>query len=67
MKAQPAMRRHFGIGLLAVCAALLTSCAAGQRAQTAEVSPAIDGAAAKVGTLELHEVAIKAPSGNSYP
>ena len=71
MKAQPAMRRRFGNGIIAVLAALLTSllmssCAAGQKAQTAEETPAIDGANAKIGSIELHEVAIKAPSGASY-
>jgi copper(I)-binding protein len=67
VKAQLAMRRRFGIGFVAVLAALLTaSCAAGQNAQTSEVTAAVDGSAAKVGSIELHEVAVVAPNGNSY-
>ncbi len=68
MKARPTGRRRIGIGLVAVIAALLTaSCAAGEKAQTANESPAIDGGAATVGAIQLHEVSILAPSGPSYP
>ena len=69
MKAQPAMRRRIGIGFVAVVATLLTSaCAAGQKAQTANETPAIDGAGTSVGTIQLRDVAIKSPSsGPAYP
>jgi copper(I)-binding protein len=69
VKAQPAMRRRIGIGFVAVVATLLTSaCAAGQKAQTANETPAIDGAGTSVGTIQLRDVAIKSPSsGPAYP
>lgn len=68
MKAQPPIARRIGIALLAVCATALTSCAAGQYAQTAYQTPAIDGLAkAKVGSLELRGVAVLTPpNGISY-
>lgn len=64
MNAQPAIKRRIGVGLLALCATLLTSaCAAGQLAQTANEVPAIDGTSGGVGALQLHAVAIKSPAG----
>lgn len=67
MTAQPATVRRIGIGLVAMCAALLTSaCAAGQVVQTARQTPAIDGSSGQVGDIQLHAVAIKAPSTNCY-
>lgn len=67
MTAQPATVRRFGIGLVAACAALLTSaCAAGQVVQTAEQTPAVDGSNSSVGDIQLHAVAIKAPAVNCY-
>jgi copper(I)-binding protein len=70
VKAQPAKPRRIGIRLVAVLAALTalttSACAAGQKAQTADESPAIDGARGSVGTMQLHAVAIKTPSGMSY-
>ena len=67
MIAAPVTKR-IGIGLVAVCATLLTSaCAAGQRAATANVVAAIDATNGTVGNLQLHDVAIKAPpDGPSY-
>lgn len=51
---------RIGIGLIAVCAAALTSaCAAGKQAQTAEETPAIDGTTARIGTMELHGFAVR--------
>jgi copper(I)-binding protein len=66
--AAPATTRRMGIGLVAICAALLTSaCATGQRAATANVVAAVDAASATVGDLQLHDVAIKPPAdGPSY-
>jgi copper(I)-binding protein len=56
-------RRRIAVSLLA-CAALLTSaCAAGQHAQSAEQTPAIDGAGGNVGTVQLHAVALAGPAG----
>jgi copper(I)-binding protein len=67
VKAQQAVARRIGLGLVAVCATLLTSaCAAGQHAASAEQTPAIDGTGGQVGTVQLHAVAIKAPAGPSY-
>lgn len=61
------IRRRVAVSLLA-CAALLTSaCAAGQHAQTAEQTPAMDAAGGAIGTIQLHAVAIAAPpNGPSY-
>lgn len=64
-----ALRARVGavIGTLAVCALVLTGCAAGKKAPTAEETPAIDGTNAKIGKLLLREVAIAPPtSGPSY-
>jgi copper(I)-binding protein len=62
--AAPAIKRRIGIGLVAVCATLLTSaCAAGQRAATANVVAAIDATTGTVGDLQLRDVAIKPPPG----
>jgi copper(I)-binding protein len=64
---QPAIKRRIGIGLVAVLVTLLTSaCATGQHAQTADEVPAIDATSGSVGSLQLHEVAIKTPPGSSY-
>jgi copper(I)-binding protein len=61
--------RRIGIGTLAVAAVFAAgACAAGQRAATANESPAIDANGATIGDLRLANVAIKAPSqGQSYP
>lgn len=67
MTAQPATVRRIGIGLIAACAALLTSaCAAGQVVQSVQQTPAIDGSNGHVGNVQLHAVAIKTPSVNCY-
>jgi len=59
--------RRLGIGLAAVCATLLSSCATGQQAQTAHEVPAIDATSGSVGSIQLHDVAIKAPAtGSAY-
>jgi copper(I)-binding protein len=57
---------RIGIGLVAVCAAALTSaCAAGKHAQTADETPAIDGATAQIGTMELHGFALLPPTSTT--
>ncbi|MEP7019985.1 MAG: hypothetical protein ABI808_05000 [Pseudonocardiales bacterium] len=67
MIAQPAIKRRIGIGLVAVCAALLTSaCAAGQQAQTGKIVPAVDATNGTIGDLQLYNVAIHSPNGPSY-
>ena len=67
MNAQPAIRRRIGVGLVGVLATLLSSaCATGQQAQTAHEVPAIDATSGSVGSIQLHEVAIKPPSGPAY-
>ncbi|PZS14337.1 MAG: hypothetical protein DLM57_14720, partial [Pseudonocardiales bacterium] len=68
MNAQPAIKRRIGLGFVAVCVALLISgCATGQHAQTANEVPAIDGTNGGIGTIQLHAVAIKpAPGASSY-
>lgn len=57
--------------LVAVCAtgcALLTgACAAGQVAATADEKPSIDGTNGGVGKIKIVGVALRAPSGTSYP
>jgi copper(I)-binding protein len=61
-------RRRIGIGLLAVCATLLSSsCATGQQAQTANEVPAVDATSGGVGAIQLHDVALASPpDGKSY-
>jgi copper(I)-binding protein len=69
VRVEPARLRRFGVGLVALVAALTTaSCTQGQHAQTAKESPAIDGTNASIGSIDLRDVAIVAPStGPSYP
>lgn len=62
MSSQPATARRIGIALLAACSVLLTSCAAGRHAATANQNPPIDGTNGTVGALQLQAVAIAAPS-----
>jgi copper(I)-binding protein len=61
-------RRRIGIGLVAVCATLLSSsCATGQQAQTANEVPAVDATSGGVGAIQLHDVALASPpDGKSY-
>jgi len=69
VSAQPAIARRIGMGLLALSAMLLTSCAGGQHAQTADQTPAIDGTNGAVGPLSLHIVAVQSPLNGTtiYP
>jgi len=67
VKAQPSIARRIVIGVAAAGAVLLTaSCAAGQHAASANESPSIDGANAKVGSMLLRTVAITTPNGKCY-
>lgn len=62
--------RRIGIGLVLACVVVLgAGCAAGQQAETAHESPAMDAAVGTdVGALALRAVAIQAPLiGTSYP
>lgn len=64
MKARAMIARRIGIGMVAASAALITaSCAAGQQAATSEEHPSMDGTNGKVGHMEIHALAIEAPSG----
>jgi copper(I)-binding protein len=47
-------------------AVLMTACAAGQQAQTAEEKPTLDGTEGNVGQISLVNVSLHAPSGTSY-
>ncbi len=57
-----------GRALLAVAglAAALAACSAGQDAQTAFVSPSIDGANGQVGDVALRDITIAFPEGGQY-
>lgn len=67
MKAQATIMRRIGIGLVALCATMLTaSCATGQHASTANNIPAIDGTDGSVGKIDLRAVAIKSPDEACY-
>jgi copper(I)-binding protein len=62
--------RRIGIGLILACVAVLgAGCAAGQQAETAHESPAMDAAVASdIGSLALRAIAIQPPqTGTSYP
>lgn len=56
--------RRIGVGVIIACVALLSAgCAAGQNAATAVETPAMDAlAAASVGSMQLRDIAIKAPA-----
>lgn len=62
MNSQLATARRIGIGALAACSLLLTSCAAGQHAATARQIPPIDGTNGSVGQIDLRGVSIVAPA-----
>ncbi len=62
---RPARRIATGIAVLAM-AALVSSCAAGMKAPTAEVKPALDATTAEIGDIQLATVALHAPSGAAY-
>ena len=60
--------RRLGVGIAAaaVGALLLTGCAAGQVAQTANQTPAIDGVSAAAANIDIRNAAVITPDGNSY-
>jgi copper(I)-binding protein len=58
----------FRVALIALGATVLTTaCAAGQRAQTAEEKPSIDGTYGSVGKMQIEGVSLRAPLRSSYP
>ncbi len=62
-------RRTAGFGAIAVAAVLLTSsCAAGRVAQTIRQRPSINGVNAQVGSVNVRNVSVEAPTeATSYP
>lgn len=54
------------IGLAVVATLLMSACAAGQQAQTAEESATLDGVNKSVGDIALRGLAIAAPVGSAY-
>ncbi|HEY3715624.1 MAG TPA: hypothetical protein VGL39_13955 [Jatrophihabitantaceae bacterium] len=60
--------RRIGIGVAAAAGALLVlgGCAAGQRAQTADETPVVDGVAANAGSIALRAVTVTAPAASGY-
>jgi len=52
--------------LIASGALVLTGCAAGQRAQTAIETPAVDGVGASVGAIDIRNLSIAPPGGAAY-
>jgi len=64
----PAGSRRIGIGVAAAAGALLAlgGCAAGQHAQTADVTSVVDGVAANVGSIALRAVTVTVPAASGY-
>jgi len=60
--------RRIGIGVAAAAGALLAlgGCAAGQHAQTADVTPVVDGVAANAGSIALRAVTVTVPAASGY-
>jgi copper(I)-binding protein len=52
---------------LALGASLLTGCAAGQIAQTADQVPGVDGGQGSVGKVAVHNALLATPDGPNYP
>ena len=59
--------RRIGIGLVAAVALLTSACAAGQKAQTADVNESIDGTSVHVGSITIVGLAIQSPKAAYYP
>lgn len=59
-------RRIVLAGIAAGAVVLTAGCAAGQIAQTAEEQPAVPGAQASVGPIQLHNITVAYPSGGVY-
>lgn len=65
--ADPSRRRLLGlVGAVAVSALTLAGCSAGQDAQTVEQTSVVDGTAFEAGAVNLRDVGLRAPIGNSY-
>ena len=67
MRAEQVFVRRIGIGLAAAVALLTSACAAGQKAQTADVNESIDGTSVHVGSITLGALAIQPPKAAYYP
>jgi periplasmic copper chaperone A len=67
VRAEQVLVRRVGIGLVAAVALLTSSCAAGQKAQTADVNESIDGTSVHVGSITIGGLAIQPPKGAYYP
>ena len=53
-------------GLVVAGGLALSACASGQVAQTAQMSPTVDGQLAQVGSLAIRNVALDYPAGGAY-
>jgi len=53
-------------GLVVAGGLALSACASGQVAQTAQMSPTVDGQMAQVGSLAIRNVALDYPAGGVY-
>ena len=67
MRAEQVFVRRIGIGLAVAVALLTSACAAGQKAQSANVHESIDGTSVHVGEITLGGLAIETPKSVSYP
>jgi periplasmic copper chaperone A len=67
VRAEQVFVRRIGIGLAAAVALLTSACAAGQKAQTADVNESIDGTSVHVGSITLGALAIQPPKAAYYP
>jgi hypothetical protein len=56
-----------GLALAGAALVALGGCAAGQIAQTAEETPAVDGVSVDIGSMNVRAVAVVAPTQPSYP
>lgn len=60
-------RRLAAVAFAAVGILLVSACSSGQIAETAEEVPAVDGASASVGSIDLRDVTLAYPSTGFYP
>lgn len=67
VRMRPCLVRGAGrIGLAVAATLLMSACAAGQQAQTAEQSATLDGVNKSVGDIALRGLALAAPVGSAY-
>jgi copper(I)-binding protein len=67
VNAQPVTVRRIGLGLIIAAAVLTSGCAAGQQAGTANQQATQDGVDRTLGPIRLAALAVRAPSGATYP